>query len=382
MKKIYLMLCDHGGGHRITAQALQKAIKQRNLPWQVEMVEIYQEILGISTPEYLYNNLVLKKRWSRLINNLILVPLFKLEIRLHQVVWRNYLMKYWREHQPDLVISLVPHLNRLLYESLQSKTSETPFITLPIDLVDSPPHFWIEPQEQFLICPTPRMVKQAQQLGCRQEQIVRTSGVVINPRFYEPIAVDRRVERQSLGLEPDLPTGLIMFGAYGSEEMIKIARCLGRSQQRVQLIFICGRDEKIANVLRASQINLPILVEGFTDQIPYYMYLSDFFIGKPGPGALSEALAMKLPVITDCNALTLFQERYNSEWIRNQGVGIVVRDFQQIDQAVTELLKPENFARYRAKSFALNNQAVFEVVDFFERILAFDINLDGNGGLI
>ena len=30
-------------------------------------------------------------------------------------------------------------------------------------------------------------------------------------------------------------------------------------------------------------------VVGFTSEIPYYMVLSDFFIGKPGPGSISEA---------------------------------------------------------------------------------------------
>jgi 1,2-diacylglycerol 3-beta-galactosyltransferase len=99
------------------------------------------------------------------------------------------------------------------------------------------------------------------------------------------------------------------------------------------------------------------------------MHLSDFFIGKPGYLCISEAATMKLPVITECNALTMFQERYSAEWIVEQGVGIVVSNFQEIDRAVTELLIPENFARYQAKAAAINNQAVFEVVEILARIL-------------
>lgn len=371
MKKIYFAIFDMGGGHRSTANALQAVIKQRNLPWQVEAIEVFKEIFGTSFSQDFYNNITLKKKWARLINDPILVPLFKLEIRLRHFAWGNLLRKYWREHQPDLVVSLLPHVNRVLYESLRAELPETPFMTLPIDLADSPPHFWIEQQDQFLICPSERMVEQAHQLGYREEQIFRTSGVVINPRFYEPIAVDRRVERQRLGLDPDLPTALIMFGGHGSDAMVEIAQCLERAalEQQLQLIFICGHNEKLANALRASQSCLPRFVEGFTERIPYYMYLSDFFIGKPGPGSISEALAMKLPVITDCNALTLFTERYNAEWVVERGVGIVIRDFRQVDRAVAKLLKPENFARYRARAAALNNQAVFEVVDILARIL-------------
>ena len=46
------------------------------------------------------------------------------------------------------------------------------------------------------------------------------------------------------------------------------------------------------------------------------MWLSDFFIGKPGPGSISEAIQMKLPVIIERNSWTLPQERYNADWVR------------------------------------------------------------------
>ena len=62
-------------------------------------------------------------------------------------------------------------------------------------------------------------------------------------------------------------------------------------------------------------------MEGFTTSVNYYMQLADFFIGKPGPGSVSEALAMQLPVIVECNAWTLPQERYNAEWVVEKEVG-------------------------------------------------------------
>ena len=36
-------------------------------------------------------------------------------------------------------------------------------------------------------------------------------------------------------------------------------------------------------------------MEGFTTNVDYYMALSDFLIGKPGPGCISEALQFHLP---------------------------------------------------------------------------------------
>ena len=108
------------------------------------------------------------------------------------------------------------------------------------------------------------------------------------------------------------------------------------------------------------------------------MQLADYFIGKPGPGSLSEAVAMRLPVIVESNAWTLPQERYNADWIRENGIGIVLPDFRGIARAVEELLEPDAYARFRAATERLHNRAVFEIPDILEKILGADgrVSLD------
>src|SRR5947209_15249842 len=116
--------------------------------------------------------------------------------------------------------------------------------------------------------------------------------------------------------------------------MLEISRRLTDTQ----LIFICGRNAKLAQRLKALPVRAPRLIEGFTHEVPYYMQLSDFFIGKPGPGSISEAVAMKLPVIVERNAWTLPQERYNADWVRERNAGMVVRSFDRIEESVKKLL--------------------------------------------
>ncbi|MBD2727332.1 UDP-N-acetylglucosamine--LPS N-acetylglucosamine transferase [Nostoc sp. FACHB-892] len=369
MKKVYLMIYDAGAGHRSTAKALQKVIEERKLPWEIHLVEAFIEILGTSASQDFYNKFVLQKTWAKLINEPLLVPLFKLQIRLQHSAWLARLKKYWQQHQPDMVVSVQPYINRVLCESLQAASPGVPFVTFITDHADCPPHFWIEKQEQFLICPTEKAVEQAKNFGYTQDKIFRTSGVIIQPRFYEPVLCDRQIERKRLGLDPNLATALITFGSQGSNVMLEIADSLEKSQLNLQLIFICGRNEELAVTLRRQQSRLPRFVETFTSEIPYYMHLSDFFVGKSGSVGVSEAVAMNLPVITDCNALSLFQERPSAEWIADNEIGIVVRDFRDINQAVAKLIEPETLARYRANAAAINNKAVFEVVDILEGIL-------------
>ncbi|MCU0534547.1 MAG: UDP-N-acetylglucosamine--LPS N-acetylglucosamine transferase [Hydrococcus sp. Prado102] len=370
MKKICFTIYDMGGGHRSTANALKEVIEQRNLPWQVEVVEVFREVFGTNLPQFIYNNFVLKKKWAKAINDTFSVPLFKLQIRLLHAAWRNRLQKFWQKQQPDLVVSLMPLVNKVLYESVEAQISNTPFVTFMTDFADCPPHFWIEPQNQLLICPSQRALKQAKSFGYSDERLFQTLGVVIHPRFNETVNENRKVERQRLGLNPNLPTGLVLFGTQGSREMIEICDRLQQLPQELQLIFVCGRNEKLAQELRSRQSRFPMFVEGFTKQLPFYMHLCDFFIGKPGSVGISEAIAMKLPVITECNnSLTLFQERASATWLIDNEFGIVVENFRDINKAVAELIKPENFARYKANVEAYNNRAVYEVVDILETIL-------------
>lgn len=116
---------------------------------------------------------------------------------------------------------------------------------------------------------------------------------------------------------------------------------------------------------------IPMFVQGFTRDVPLYMEISDFFIGKPGPGSISEALAKRRPVIVQRNAWTMAHERYNAAWVEEMGVGLVVRNFAtEVAGAVRTMLAPENYERFRGRAAEMRNSAVYEIPDLLERILS------------
>lgn len=370
-----------GGGHYATYHALRAIAEQKQLPWQFQVTDM-DDIMAIMTESKevmnaykligssvsdLYN-LMLKNGWTWLWS--LQMRLNKLLVKLNYDAGVEFFEHYWREQQPDLVISVVTMCNKILAKALQRVKPDTPYVTLPIDFADCPPGFWLEPEtDNCTFCATERVIEQARTLGVKEERIIKTSGMVIHPRFYERMTDDRAVERQNLGLNPDCLTGIVMFGGNGSKVMSKIAKVLERFGNKLQLIFLCGRDRQLAEKLSSDRGIQKRLVVGFTEDVADYMHLADFFIGKPGPGSLSEALAMKLPIITECNASTLIHEKYNARWVREKQVGLVLRSFSQIDCAVEQFLQPE-FARYQANVAALNNRAVFEVTQFLQEILA------------
>ena len=375
MEPLELCFFDAGGGHRAAATALEMSIRAQGLPWDVRLTNL-QELLdeldvlkkhtGIRIQDF-YNTM-LRTGWT--LGSTQLMRVLQLVIRGYHRSTVRLLERHWKETQPGMVVSFVPHFNRALYESFHRAFPERPFVTILTDVADFPPHFWIEPnQQQYFICGSKRAVAQARELGHSDDRIFSASGMILHPRFYEAAVEDRIEARKRLGLRPDLPTGLVLFGGHGSKVILEIAERLDRSSLALQLIVICGKNDKLAAALRARKFRFPIFVEGFTARVNHYMQLADFFIGKPGPGSLSEALAMRLPVIVERNAWTLPQERYNADWILENEVGLVLHSFRGVEKAVAQLIEPAALARYRGNTTAMKNQAVFEIPGFLNKIL-------------
>jgi len=374
MPNLDFVYFDAGGGHRSAALALESVIRSGTYNWKVRLVNL-QEVLdeldifrkgtGIRLQD-IYN-LVLAKGWT--LGSRHLLPLMHSVIRIYHPAQVRLLTEFWKRQRPDMVVSLVPNFNRALYQSLGKACPGVPFVSVLTDMADFPPHFWIEKgQKQWFICGTERAVQQTEEMGHTPDRIVLTSGMILRPNFYEPQLVDRGAERVRLGLQPDLPTGLVMFGGEGSNVMFPIAERLGNSSEDLQLIMLCGRNAKLKERLERLKIRNRIFVEGFTGNMPFYMHLSDFFVGKPGPGSISEALKMNLPVILERNAWTLPQERYNAEWVREKKAGIVLRNFREVESAVRQLLDKGQLEEMRRNITQMDNQAVFEIPKIFERI--------------
>jgi hypothetical protein len=374
MRKLTIVFFDAGGGHRNAAEALRSSLETQPQPWNVRLLNLQEQLdsidvirraTGIRIQEGY--NLILRKGWTRPTPQLLV--LLRGLVRLYHGRVVSVLEKYWQENPTDLVLSVIPLFNRALAESICQATPQTAFATLLTDLADCPPHFWIEPESEFLICGTERAEQQALSTGHARHRVFRTSGMILKSKFYEKPSVDVVAERKRLGLDPELPTGIVMFGGHGAPVMLEITKRLNAGLQRVQLIMICGHNEKLRTGLHAMQTQAPMLVEGFTSNVANYMSVADFFIGKPGPGSISEALQFHLPVIVERNQRTMPQERYNTEWVAERRLGIVLRSFGEIAQGVEQLLQPETFAELRSNARAYSNRALFEIPSILDDVL-------------
>jgi hypothetical protein len=375
MKKIHVLFHDAGGGHRNAAVALQTVAAQQQRDWEMNLIQfqeltdkldVLRKLTGIQIQEQY--NVLLRNGWT--LGAAQTLRVLQATIRLFHGQLVKLLTGHFQEHPADLLVSVIPHFNREIGEAWTGLYPERPFVTVITDLADFPPHFWIEPiNEQYVICGTEKAVEQARAVGKAESHIFATSGMILRPDFYLDEYVDPLALRKELGLQADLPTGILLFGGFGSRVMYEIAERLEEAETPVQLIVICGSNEKLKDKFLAKKWKLPLHVVGFTKEVHRLMRAADFLIGKPGPGSVAEAMVRKLPVILECNSWTLPQERYNTEWVKGKRVGIVLKDFKDVARGVNQLLEPVTLAEFGRNVARLNNRAIFEIPQIFSKLL-------------
>ena len=189
MRRLTIVFHDAGGGHRSAANALKDTLALQPDPWGVELlnlqelldtIDVVHRLTGVRIQEAY--NLILRKGWTRLTPQLL--KALQQTIRLYHRPIVNALRGYWASHPADLVLSVIPHFNRAIAESVRGISSQPPFVTLVTDLADYPPHFWLEPESEYIVAGSSKAREQALAMGHPATHIFQTSGMILKPKFY------------------------------------------------------------------------------------------------------------------------------------------------------------------------------------------------------
>src|SRR5579859_3996873 len=370
-KKIHVVFHDAGGGHRNAAVALKAVCEQQSRPWEINLVhfqeltdhlDVLRRLTGIRIQEQY--NILLRNGWTW--GSEYLLRVLQLTIRIFHKPVVKLLANYWRQNPADLLISVIPHFNREIAESWISVYPGRPFVTIITDLADFPPRFWIEPiAEQIVVAGSERAAQQARDFGKTEKNLFCASGMILRPEFYAEQTETPLAIRNALGLDAALPTAIVLFGGYGSNVIYDIVEKIDEARLPLQMILVCGKNEKLAERLRARKWSLPLHIVGFTREVNRLMRAADFLIGKPGPGSIAEAMISGLPVLVECNSATLPQERYNTEWVTENKVGVVIQSFKnETVAAVRAFLEPGKLNEMKRNVSAQHNRAIFEIPEF------------------
>ncbi len=372
--EVLLFTIDAGGGHRAAARALAAAAEERKPPFRFR-VESFQQILveldvlkrvtGFSIEDGY--NLILRQRW-----NAAMVPLLRLmhaaiRVRRRAIV-RTLAAWLRRQPPPAAVVSVMPNFNGVIRDAIRQAVPGAPLVVVLTDFADFPPRFWIEPGLDCVVVGSDEAREQAVAIGIPPERVCRVSGMVMHPRFYRAggPSVRGRV-RADLGLaEADFAVTLL-FGGKGSPEIAPLSERLLAADPAFRVIAICGDNPALFERLGPLEAHAGgrLVRLGFTDRVAELLAASDLLVTKPGPGSLSEAFHQRVPVIVTRNIHTIPQERFNTDFVRERGLGLVVSRTRDIPAGALRLFRDiAGRAAIRERLAALpDNRAVYEVVD-------------------
>jgi 1,2-diacylglycerol 3-beta-galactosyltransferase len=369
-----------GGGHVAAAHAL-KEILEATGKHRVTLVNPYVELmphldlwarLSGRASEDIYNQSIIGEGKTGLYCLTYYAGIL-LNFRLVYRKGRKIIGDTLEMLQPDMVISVLPMLNRVIFDALQDYRDRSPArvaargAVLITDWTEYGRHIWFpKGNDYFAICGTDEAYQRASAYKNLSGRVYRTQGLLLKPSFQGGPPEDKAAAKQALGLAPDRPVICMLYGAQGSLRMKEMAVSLGEIATQAQVLFLCGHNEHLAADLENTAWPFPAQVIGFTDQVPRYLGASDIFVGKPGPGSVSEALSYGLYLLLD-RTMALPQETPVLKWVKRANAGASFRSRKDFQRAVVDVLAQVESGLGQPK--ARPNRASQEVAALIETIL-------------
>ena len=349
-KTLLVLSCKGGGGHTAAAHTLQKLLGEEYAIQTIYPIDQLR-IWGIKSGEQLYNAM-LQSGWTRSMNFIVryIAPhLFRSrEEKMEQII-TNHIDHF----EPDLIVSLIPFVNYPASEAARKKNIPYLLITTDNDL-----RHWVLGLEKlkhpdFKVTIGSDLTRSRELLLKKKipHTAIETIGLPVRPEFIRE--KDEKRIREEFAILDDRPVTLIMMGGAGSNKVYDYAKRIGMLDLSTHIIVIMGKDEKISKELKkiALHPSNTMTLLGYTDRVADLMAISQVVVTKPGPGTISEAIAMHLPVLIDNTGNLLFWERINVDMVLKYGIGQRITDSEQIAELMETYLGDAEIRQHLKSSF-------------------------------
>lgn len=181
---------------------------------------------------------------------------------------------------------------------------------------------------------------------------IHVAGIPTMPAFS--ITHERAECARALGLDPALPTFLLMGGGAGLGGLSRVAQQLLATPGNFQLIVLAGKNGAELAALQRLAARFPgrLAPHGYTDRVERLMACADLVITKPGGATTAECLAMGLPMIV--NAPIPGQEEHNANYLLEHGAALKAVDLPTLEYRIRYLMAhPAKLAEMAACARAL-----------------------------
>lgn len=336
--RIIILSASTGGGHMRAANAIKNYINQKYENSIVKVVDALEYISSILNKTVTEGYMHIAKHTPGVYRVMYNSSNHKIVTQLisgiNSLISKK-LVPLLNDFKPDIVITTHPFSTEMA-----SKLKALGRINVPIlcIMTDYAPHrTWISDNVDSYIVSNDLMIEPMVKMGVKKEKIY-PFGIPIEDAFYTPR--DKNIILKEMGLDPKLPTILIMAGSFGVENILGIYKEILQLQDELQVIVITGRNQALydaiegvvygrdedfsefflkhryirklkvfkyaskeylkrrssfkrdTKILRKKETRIIY----FTNEVDKYMQVADIIITKPGGLTITEALACNLPM--------------------------------------------------------------------------------------
>lgn len=295
--KILILSAATGGGHLRASRALCSYIRQNDPECEVEVVDAMKSIGSLVDKTICDGYHTLATKAPKLFGKLYRAtnkksPLFDLMNRFSSTFSR-LLLPTIEECAPDAVISTHPFASEMVSHLKEIGCLDVPLITIMTDY--GPHRAWFGNHVDAYVVSNADMIPEMEAMGVDRGKIY-PFGIPVEDVFFTK--ADKPALRKKFGLDPDMPTILIMAGSFGVTNILNIYRQITQTDIPFQAVVITGKNEKLytafADEVETSPKKTKLVF--FTNEVENYMHASDLLITKPGGLTVSEALACNIPL--------------------------------------------------------------------------------------
>jgi processive 1,2-diacylglycerol beta-glucosyltransferase len=199
---------------------------------------------------------------------------------------------------------------------------------------------WMEPCVNLFCVAAPGTKARLVARGAADDAVVVT-GIPIASKFSA--LVDVAAMRAQYKFSTDVPTLLVLGGGFGMGPVCEILGQLNKIERPLQVIVVCGKNEKLRKQVAAEPTPHATQVLGFATNMHELMAVSDLILTKPGGLTTSEALAMGKPLFI-LNPIP-GQEAANSDFLLEQGAAVKANCLEDLPFKITSLLESKKLAQ-------------------------------------
>lgn len=354
-KKALILSTDIGAGHSMAVLAISEYLKDHFVSKAINIVETVTEPLD---PLYTFTNgsysgakavsRLSQKNWNRTLNFFYKQLAHPLGLRPMWGKMEEHALTIFKEENPDLIVSVIPALNKPLIAAAQRL--DKPYV---LTILDADYSMWrkglnkVNYEKFRLIVPFVPSEKKRSAAYIQPSVLPQTLEWGIPLRKKMTHSFNKEVFKKKWHFARNKPNILLMMGGQSSDAMLEYVAELAALRRDYHVFVFIGSHEELGEKVKkvaATSQQVTFRVVPFTLDAPYFLRSADLLISKPGGLTSAEVLTAQIPTVFDATRAQLFWERSNMMRVVKSGYGRALRKLSQLDTAIRESLNKGVFA--------------------------------------